>query len=91
MQLIFICTETTEGLQKPSRIFCFVILYFQTISFKLQEHFNNRNSGIEVSSHDDKSLKAKRIRFKTRETLPKLGFVSAYKPLLMAFYHCNGV
>ena len=34
----------------------------ETISFKLREHFNNRNSGADVSSHDVKSLKAKRIR-----------------------------
>ena len=57
----------------------------------MQEHFNNRNSGADVSGHDVKSLKAKIIRFKTRGTLPKLGFVSANKPLLMAFYHSNGV
>ena len=70
---------------------CFVILYFQNISFKLREHFNNQNSEADVSDHGVKSLKAKRIRFKTQETLPKLGFVSADKQLLIAFYHSNGV
>ena len=49
----------------------------------MQEHFNNRNSGADVSGHDVKSLKAKRIHFKIRGTLPKLGFVSADKPRLM--------
>ena len=51
----------------------------------MQEHFNNRKSGADVSGHDVKSLKAKRICFKTRRTLPKLGVVSAEKLLLMAF------
>ena len=57
----------------------------------MREHFNNRNIGADVSGHDVKSLKAKRIRYKTLEILLKLGFVSADKPLLMAFYHSNGV
>ena len=70
---------------------CFVILYIQTKSFKLQEHFKNRNSGTDVLGHDHESLKAKRIRFETGGTLPKLGFVSANKPLLMTFYHYTGV
>ena len=65
--------------------------YFQTLSFKLWEHFNNLNSGEDFLGHDFKSLKAKRIRFKTRGTFPKLGFVSADKPLLMAFYYNKGV
>ena len=50
---------------------------FQTILFKLRENFNNRNIGADVSGHDVKKLKAKRIRFKTRRKLLKLGFVSA--------------
>ena len=55
------------------------------------EHFNNRISGADVSGHDVESLKAKGIHFKTGGILPKLGFVSAGKPLLMAFYHFNDV
>ena len=54
--------------------------------FKLREHFNNnRNIGAVVLGNDVKSLKAKTFRFKTQGTLPKLGFVSADKPLLIDF------
>ena len=70
MQLNFTFFKTTEGFQKLQRIFVFVILYFQTISFKLREHFNKRNIGADFSGHDVKSLKAKIVRFKTRGTLP---------------------
>ena len=45
------------------------------------------NMVADVSIHDVESLKAKRIRFESQGTLPKLGFVSADKPLLMASYH----
>ena len=76
---------------KNCNAYLFVILYFQTISFKLRKLFNNRNSGADVSGHDIKSYKAKRISFKTRGTLPNLGFVFADKPLIMAFYHSYGV
>ena len=41
----------------------------------------------DVSGHDFESLKSKRIRYDSRGTLPKLGFVSAGKPLLLASYH----
>ena len=44
---------------KTATHICFVILYFQTIAFKFREHFNNRNSGADVSGHDVKSLKQK--------------------------------
>ena len=57
----------------------------------MREHLNNRSSGADVSGHDVNLLIAKIIHFKTRGTLPKLGFVSAYKPLLMAFCYYNGV
>ena len=84
----FTCTETTEGLQKPQCIFCNVVFSNANLKpSKLREHFNNRHGGADVSGHDVESLKAKRIRFESRGTLPKLGFVSADKPLLMASYH----
>ena len=51
----------------------------------MREHFNNRNFRADVSGHDVKPMKAKRIRFKTRGKLSKLGLVSADKPLLIAF------
>ena len=37
--------------------------------------------------HDFESMKFKRIRYDLRGTIPKLGFVSAGKPLLLASYH----
>ena len=54
---------------------------------KLQEHFIKRHGGADVSGHDFESMKSKRIRYDSRGTLPKLGFVSAGKPLLLASYH----
>ena len=54
---------------------------------KLQEYFNNRHGGADAAGHDVESLKAKRIRFDSRGTFPKLGFISADKPLLMASYY----
>ena len=50
----------------------------------MRKHFNNRHGGADVWSHDVELLKAKTIRFESRGTLSKLGFVSANKPLLMA-------
>ena len=54
---------------------------------KLREHFDNRHGGADVSGHDVESLKPKRICFESRVTLPKLGFVSADKSLLIASYY----
>ena len=88
MKFGFTCFETTEGLQKPQCIFCNVVFSNANLKpSKLREHFNNRHGGADVSGHDVESLKAKRMRFDSRGTLPKLGFVSADKPLLMASYH----
>ena len=67
MQFSFTYIETTEGPQKTATHICFVKLYFQTISFKLREHFNNRNSEADVSGHDVKSLKAKESALKLEE------------------------
>jgi len=51
---------------------------------KLQDHFDNRHGGATVIGYDENSLRAKRIRFDSRATLPKLRFGSIDEPLLMA-------
>ena len=40
-----------------------------------------------VLGYDFESLKSKRIGYDSRGSLPKLGFVSAGRPLLLASYH----
>jgi len=35
-------------------------------------HFNNRHGGANVVGHDEKYLRAKRVCFDSRATLPKL-------------------
>ena len=68
--------KTTESLQKPLCIYAMLILNFQTLNLKpskLREHFNNQYGGADVSGHDVEPLKAKRICFESRGTLPKLG------------------
>ena len=88
VQFGFTCTGATEDLQKPQCIFCNVVFSSANLKpSKLQEHFNNRHGGADVAGHDVESFNAKRIHFGSRATLPKLGFVSADKPLLMASYH----
>jgi len=53
---------------------------------KLLEHFHNRICGTNVVGHDKNSLRAGRAFFDSRATLPKIGFVSVDKLLLMASY-----
>ena len=88
--LVLLALKQLKAWKNTAHI-CFVILYFQKISFKLREHFNNRNSGADVSGHNVEPLKAKIIHFKNQGTLSKLAFFSADKPLLIAFYDSNGV
>uniref|UniRef100_UPI00358EB4CC protein FAM200C-like n=1 Tax=Myxine glutinosa TaxID=7769 RepID=UPI00358EB4CC len=52
----------------------------------LQEHFKNKHGRADVEGHDVGSFKIKRARFDSVGTLPKLGFVSVEKPLLLASY-----
>ena len=88
VQFGFTCTETVEGLQKPQYLFCNTVFSNANLKpSKLQEHFNNRHGGANVSGHDVEPLKAKRNHFESQRRLPKLGFVSAGKPLLLASYH----
>jgi len=51
---------------------------------ELQEHFDNGDGRANLVGYDEKSLQEKGERFDSRATLPKLGFVSIDKPLLMA-------
>ena len=88
VQFGFTCTETTEGLQKPQLMYCNIVFSNANLkSSKLREHLNNRHGEADVLGHVVESLKAKRMCFETRGTLPKLGFVSADKPFLMVSYH----
>ena len=89
--LVLLALKQLKACCKNRNAYLFCKIYFQTISFKLQEYFNNQNSGADVSGHDVKSSKAKRIRFKIRGTVTKLGFVSADEQILMAFKHFHGV
>ena len=88
VQFGFTCTETNEALQKLQCMFCNIVFSNTNLKpSKLQEPLNNRHCGADVSGHDVESLKANRIQFESQGTLPKLGFVSADKPILMALYH----
>ena len=88
VQFGFTCTETVEGLQKPQCMLCNIVFSNSNLKpSKLQEHFNKRHGGADISGHDFESLKSKRIRYESRGTLPKFGFVSAGKPLLLASDH----
>ncbi|CAM1324282.1 ZBED8 (predicted) [Pycnogonum litorale] len=83
----FTCTGKPEDLQKPQCMLCDTVFSNANLKpSKLQEHFNNRHGGADLAGHDVESLKVKRARFDSRKTLPKLGFVSVDKPLLMASY-----
>ena len=57
---------------KTATHICFVMLNFQTISFKLQEHFYNRNSGADVSGHDVNHWKQKESALKLEENFQSL-------------------
>ena len=82
----FTCTENDE-LQKPQCILCNAVFSNANMKpSKLQEHFSNKHGGSGVESHDFESLKTKRARFQSRGTLPRLGFVSVDKSLLLASY-----
>ena len=83
----FTCNGKIEDLHKPQCMLCGTVFSNANLKpSKLQEHFNNRHGGANVAGHDVKSLQAKRARFDSRATLPKLGFLSVDKPLLMASY-----
>ena len=65
----------------------FCITVFSNANLKpseLQDLFNNRHGEANDLSHEIESMKAKRIHFESRETLPKLSFFSANKLLLVA-------
>ena len=49
MQFWFICTEKTEGLQKPQGMSCNTVFLNANLKpSKLQDHFNNRNDGANI-------------------------------------------
>ena len=51
VQFGFTCTETTEGLQKPQCMFCNIVFSNANLKpYRMQEHFNNRHGGADVSS-----------------------------------------
>nr|XP_053635382.1 protein ZBED8-like [Cherax quadricarinatus] len=82
----FTCNGKTEDLQKPQCIICGNVFSNANLKpSKLQEHFNNQHGGANVAGHDFKSLQAKRARFDSRATLPKLGFISVNKPLTASY------
>lgn len=84
----FTCTGINNDVQKPQCILCGIVFSNANLKpSKLLEHFNNRHGGADVASQDVESLKAKRVRFDTQGTLPKLGFIPTEKPLLIASYH----
>ena len=86
MRFGFTCTGN-DDLQKPHCMLCNAVFCNANLKLsKLQEHFNNKRGGADISGHDIESLKIKRARFDSRGTLPKLGFVSVDKPLLLASY-----
>ncbi|XP_059843705.1 protein FAM200C-like [Hypanus sabinus] len=76
-----------NGLQKPQYILCSVVFSNSNLKpSKLQEHFKNKHGGADVEGHDVGSLKIKKTCFDSQGTLPKLGFVSVERPLLLASY-----
>uniref|UniRef100_UPI00358EA82C protein FAM200C-like n=1 Tax=Myxine glutinosa TaxID=7769 RepID=UPI00358EA82C len=83
----FTCITGNDGLQKPQCTLCSVVFSNSNLKpSKLQEHFKNKPGGAEVEGHHVGSLKIKRTRFDSVGTLPKLGFVSVEKTLLLASY-----
>ena len=77
---------------KNRNAYCFVVLYFQTISFNLRENFDNWNSGADVPGHDVQSLKAKKNPLLNLSKTSKVEFFfSVDKPILMVFYHSRGL
>ena len=82
VQFGFTCAETTEGLQKPYCMFCNTVFSNANLNpSELWYHFKNRHGEANVSDHDVKSLKAKRVGFESRRTFLTLGFVSKLRIL----------
>lgn len=86
--MMTMCTLVSlDELQKPQCILCNAVFSDANMKpSKLQEHFNNKHGGGGVEGHDFESLKTKRAYFQSCGTLPRLGFVSVDKPLLLALY-----
>ena len=61
-------------------LFCNTV-FSNYIILSCENTLTTKKIGADVLGHDVKPLKAKRIRFKTRRTLPKFVFVSADKTL----------
>ena len=80
----FTVTMGSEGDKRPQCILCNVIFCNSNMKpSRLKEHFNHKHGGAKARQ-DSESLKIKRARFDSVETLEKWRFVSAEKPLLLA-------
>ena len=82
----FTVTMGSEGDERPQCILCNVIFCNANMKpSRLKEHFNHKHGGAKAGL-DSESLKIKRARFDSMETLEKWGFVRAEKPLLLGSY-----
>ncbi|KAF2356022.1 hypothetical protein FHG87_013220 [Trinorchestia longiramus] len=80
----FTCNRKSEDLKRPQGMLCETVFFNRNLEqSKLQEHFNSRHSGANVVSQ------AKRVRFDSQPTLPKLGYKNIDKPLLTASYQVD--
>lgn len=74
-----------DGIDRPKCVLCLVTFANSNLKpSKLREHFDSKHGGNLKSGNDFESLKQKRARFDVSGTLPKLGFCSSDKPLLLA-------
>ena len=82
----FTMTKSSDGDERPQCILCNVLFCNANMKpSRLKEHFNNKHGGVKPGQ-DSESLKIKRVCFDSSGTLPKMGFVLADKPLLLASY-----
>ena len=82
----FTMTKSNDGDERPQCILCNVLFCNANMKpSRLKEHFNNKHGGVKPGQ-DSESLKIKRVRFDSSGTFPKMGFVPADKPLLLASY-----
>ena len=79
-------TKDSDGEEKPQCLLCCIVLCNANMKpSRLKEQFDNKHGRV-TSGQDSEPLKNKIIRFDSSGTLQKMRFVSADKPLLLAFY-----
>ena len=79
-------TKGSDVEEKPQYLLCSIVLCNANMKpSRLKKQFDNMHGRVK-SGQDSESLKNKRVCFDSSGTLQKMRFVSANKPLLLAFY-----